>query len=124
MFHWVVERLIGLLGPISKLQAEKRKLADEALATISHALNETYLYYRDVEAGNGSNKETEAELVKAWAAAAIPLRHIDDELAEICQYKSEYWLSPESWNKKRIKELGIGLDDVRERYREKLRREI
>jgi hypothetical protein len=56
-------------------------------------------------------------LSRYWSAAAIPLRHIDNELAQICEYKSEYWVNPESWDPLRIQQLGIGLKDVRERYR-------
>jgi len=121
VIQWVVERLIGLLGAISRLRAKDRELADKALSTVSHALNETCLYYRDVASGSVTDKERESLLVRAWAAAAIPLRHIDTELADICQHKSEYWLNPESWDQDRIKQLGIGLDEVREQYRAKLR---
>ena len=120
MIQWVVEQLLALLGPLTTLRQEKRELADNALRSISHALNETYLYYRSIELGGVRNRDTEAQLSRYWAAAAIPLRHIDLKLAEICEYKAEYWVNPDTWDNAKVKELGIGLDDVRKQYRAKL----
>jgi hypothetical protein len=121
MVEWVVERLIGLIPAIAALGREKRELKDQALQAISHAINETYLYYRDVEQGGGRNPDVEAQLSRHWAAAAIPIRHIDSELAQICEFKSEYWVNPDNWNKSKIKDLGIGLESVRMRYRSMIR---
>ena len=120
MIEWVVERLLSLLGPIATLKREQRELADNALRSISHALNETYLYYRSVELKQGRNIDAEAQLSRYWAAAAIPLRHIDRQLAEICEYKAEYWVNPDTWDGDKVKQLGIGLDDVRKQYRARL----
>jgi hypothetical protein len=59
-------------------------------------------------------------LSKYWSAAAIPLRHFDDNLSQICEHKSEYWVNPEHYNDEDIQELGIGLNDVRQAYRRML----
>ena len=117
MIQWVVEKLIALIGPISALRKENRELADNALRAISHALNETYLYYRDIERGKERNPEVEAQLSRYWSAAAIPIRHIDRGLAQTCERKSEYWLNPDTWDEAKVTETGIGLDDVRKKYR-------
>jgi hypothetical protein len=116
MIEWIVERLIGLLGPVAKLQKDKRDLADAALRSVSEALTETCLYYRAIEDGGGTDKVREAQLVRLWAAAAIPLRHIDPDLASTCQYKSDYWLDPRSWDNAKIKRIGIDLDSVKRRF--------
>lgn len=49
-------------------------MKDEALRSISFALDETYLYYRDIEHGNLPNRDKEAMLVRYWSAAAIGLQ--------------------------------------------------
>lgn len=116
----ILEMLTNLAGPIMKLSKDRRDLRDNALRAISHALNETYIYYSSLENGKRRNKETEAQLSKYWAAAAIPIRHLDKNLATTCEYKSEYWLYPTRWDDARIKKFGIALDEVRERYRELL----
>jgi len=115
-----MERLIALIGPIQQLRKEQREVADSALRAVSIAINETYLYYRSLEKGRARSDDTEAQLSRYWAAAAIPLRHIDAELAEVCEYKSEYWVSPETWEPSQIKELGIELEAVRDRYRQRI----
>lgn len=120
MIEWVVERVVGLIPALENLSANKRELKDNALRAISHALNETYLYYRNLERRKERDLEVEAQLSKYWAAAAIPLRHIDEELASACEYKSEYWISPEGWSNAEIKRFGIGLDHVRKQYRQLL----
>jgi hypothetical protein len=117
MIEWVVERLISLLGPIAAMSKEKRELKDNALRAISTALHETKLYYRGLSIDGNRNLETEAQLSKYWAAAAIPLRHIDQELALACDDKFDYWINPEQWSPTDIKRLGIRLDDVSAAYK-------
>ncbi|MBD0851953.1 hypothetical protein [Maribacter arenosus] len=109
--------LAKILGPISTLSKDRRELKDSALRAILNALNETYLYYRDLDRGLERNPEREELLVKYWSAAAIPMRHFDRDLAEKCNIKSDYWLSPELYDDAKITELGIGLDNVRQAYR-------
>ena len=117
MLQFVVERLISLLGPIATLSKDKRELKDGALRAISIALTETKLYYRDRENGNPRNPEIEAQLAKYWAAAAIPLRHIDEELAMTYEYKADFWTGPDRWTGDDISRLGIKLEDVTMAYR-------
>ena len=117
MLEFVVERLIGLLGPIATLSKDKRDLKDSALRAISIALTEPKLYYRNRESGKSRSLETEAQLSKYWAAAAIPLRHIDEELAMTCEYKADFWTGPDQWTGEEISRVGIKLEDVTKAYR-------
>jgi hypothetical protein len=120
MIEWVVERLTALLGPIATMAREKRGLKDEALSAVSIALRETKLYYRDMANGAHRSLPREAELVKAWSEAAIPLRHIDEQLAMACEDKAAYWLNPDEWTPEQLKALGIRLQDVSVAYRRML----
>lgn len=117
MLEFVIDKLIGLLGPIATLSKEKRDLKDCALRAISTALTETKLYYRDRASGKERNMDVEAQLSKYWAAAAIPLRHIDEELAMICEYKADFWTGPDLWSDEEVSRLGIKLADVTQAYR-------
>ena len=119
MLQFVLDRIINLLGPIATLSKDRRELKDSALRAISTALNETYLYYRDL-GSKSRDPDREAMLVKYWSAAAIPLRHFDDELAGVCELKSEYWVNPENYTDEEVKKLGIELDSVRQAYRKML----
>ena len=118
MLEFVIDKLIGLLGPISTLSREKRELKDNALRAISTALTETYIYYSSLERGAERSLDTEAQLARYWSAAAIPLRHIDMALAEVCENKAEYWISPERYSDEQIKAMGIKLGDVKRAYRQ------
>lgn len=120
MIKEIIEGLSKILGPIATLSKDRRELKDSALRAISTALNETYLYYRDINNGSQKNPEREAQLSKYWSAAAIPIRHFDEQLAQVCENKSEYWINPYSYDERTIRELGIALDDVRKAYRKML----
>ena len=117
MIEWFVERLIQLIGPLAALNKEKRELADAALRAVSEALTETCLYYRDKGTGNARNLEIEAKLARLWAAAVIPLRHIDANLAMDCEMKSQYWVNPDNWSGSAADELRIGLRRLSGEYR-------
>ena len=118
--EWVIERLISLLPSIGSLAKDKRELGDNALRAIAHALTETSIYVNKYVKLNKRDEEIEAQLSRYWSAAAIPLRHIDSELSEICEYKSEYWLDPSNWEPAKANGISIDLDAVRDKYRAKL----
>jgi len=120
MISWVVERLVDLIGPIREANKDKRELKDTALRAISDAIHETYLYYRDLDNGKPVDSSREGQLVRLWAAAAIPIRHFDSELASTCQYKAQYWLDPKNWQSKKIAAVNIKLDRIRKAYAEML----
>jgi hypothetical protein len=117
MLEFVIEKLVGLLGPIATLSRDRRELKDSALRAISTALLETKLYYRDQTSGKARNMDVEAQLSKYWAAAAIPLRHIDEELAMTCEYKADFWTQPDNWSDEDVRRVGIKLGDVSDAYR-------
>lgn len=113
----IVKSLFGLVPTLLSLPKERRELRDNALKAILLALDETYLYYRDQEQGKGRNMDKEAQLVRYWSAAAIPMRHVDPDLAQRCDMKAEYWLNPDNYDNEMVKDLGIGLESVRNAYR-------
>lgn len=116
MLEFLVDNLISLLGPIATLSKDRRDIKDSALRAISTALTETKLYYRDRQSGKPRNMDTEAQLAKYWAAAAIPLRHIDEHLAMICEHKADFWTGPDNWTSEKVKKFGIKLEDVTKAY--------
>ena len=121
MINEILLGLSKILGPIATLSKDRRELKDSALRAISNALDETYLYYRDMEKGSLRNLDREALLVKYWSAASIPIRHFDSEISAICNSKSEYWINPDNYTNENIENMGIRLDDVRQAYRQMLK---
>lgn len=121
MLNEIINGLSNILGPIATASKEHSIKKDGALRAICTALDETYLYYRDVENGQLPNRDREAMLVRYWSAAAISLRHFDERLARRCDEKAEYWVNPENYNEDDIQKLEIGLDSVRQAYRKMLK---
>lgn len=120
MLEFIVEQFIALIGPLQSMSKDKRELKDNALRAISHALNETYIYYNGLDKGKPRNEDTERQLSNYWAAAAIPLRHLNQDLAMTCEFKADYWVNPENWSEEQIHEHGIALYGVRNKYRKLL----
>ena len=120
MIAQVIDGVVKLLGPVATLSKDRRELKDSSLRAISTALDETYLYYRDLNKNSNRNRDKEAQLVKYWSAAAISIRHFDEELANICDHKAEYWVNPENYSDEQISDLGIELGEVRMAYRKML----
>lgn len=118
--EWLIERLISLIPLLAKYSKEKRDIADNALIAVSTALAETSLYLAHIRQGGKAERAREEQLARYWAAAAVPVRHLDEEFADICQYKSDVWVSPDSWDPEKIGQYRIDLDSVRKRYTELL----
>lgn len=121
MLEMIAGKLTAFLGPLRAMSKDNREMRDNALRAVSHALNETCIYYSGLERGKEKNQDIEDQLSRYWAAAAIPIRHLDKELALICEKKSEYWLNPDQWTADDVKNAGIQLGKVREDYRNMLR---
>jgi len=117
MISFVIERLERIYDRYRETRRDDRQLADDALRAISTALRETKIYYATLERGQVRSADSELQLSRLWAEAAIPLRHVDMELAQVCEYKSDYWLNPETWIDERVEEVSIQLENVDARFR-------
>jgi hypothetical protein len=117
----IVKALFGLVPNLLALPKEQRERKDVALRAIVIALDETFLYYRDQSKHRERDMDREAQLAKYWSAAAIPMRHVDAGLAERCDFKAEFWLTPDNQTADGIANLNISLDSVRAAYRALIR---
>lgn len=120
MLAQLINYLYSSCDAFSKFRDRDREYADQALSAISLALQETRNYYRDIELGEKPNRLKEKELVRLWSEAAIPVRHIDQELSFICAHKADFWVSPSKWEKEEIVKAGIDLENVIALYRKML----
>ncbi|QTS87308.1 hypothetical protein JLK41_03805 [Ectopseudomonas khazarica] len=113
----IISGCFGVVPNLLALPKERRELRDNALRGILVALDETFLYYRDIERGSQRDLDREALLVRYWSAAAIPMSRVDPGLARRCDQKAEYWLNPKRYESDEVIELGIELESVRSAYR-------
>lgn len=112
----LLDGLTKILGPIAILSRDKRELKDTALMSIATALNETYFYYNEIKNGALRNVQRERELVTYWSAAAITIRHFDQELAMICADKSGYWINPDQFDQGELRIYHGSLDNMRRAF--------
>jgi len=48
MLEMIAGKLTALLGPLRAMSKDNREMRDNALRAVSHALNETCIYYRSL----------------------------------------------------------------------------
>src|SRR5687768_3935007 len=94
----MIEGLKTLLDYFRDERHRREDKADEALAGIYAAANETKLYIKKAQRTGKSDRKKEEELARLWTKAAVPIRHFNHDLADRCLLKGEYWVDPASWS--------------------------
>lgn len=120
MWEVLVSGLVGLLGNFRENRVHSDEQKDSALSAIISAANETKIYIQRVQRTGKTNRETEEKLSRLWVAASVPIRHFDQDLAERCIMKSEYWLNPENYSATDIAKFRIGINQVYKEAKELL----
>ncbi len=108
--------LVGL-GLLREGKKERTVKTDQALRALYAALGETKKYISKGNGGGARNRDLEWKIAELWHNASIPLREIDQDLAEKCFLKGSYWLEPEAWTEERIAQTDIAIDTVFEATR-------
>jgi len=117
------EALISTFKAVSNVLAVLKKAGDrdedkitEALKAILVAASETESYLTDLNSKERERKR-ETSISKMWVEAGVLLRKIEPNLAERCIMKSDYWVDPDSWTTRQVKDAKITLqmmkDDAR-----------
>jgi hypothetical protein len=111
----------GAIGEwLDRLISSRQKRTDASRAAaekLVHALSETQAYIHDIESGRRESRPRERELGHLWADAAAAFYGVDSNIAPLLLLKSESWTAPTKWPPERVKELGIGIDEVAEKAR-------
>ncbi len=111
------DKTLAAIGLIRDGKRRRDEKTDQALLALYVALAETRAYVTARARGTRRSRTKETSLAKLWHNAAVPLRHIDPNLANRCFLKGSYWLEPDIWSKPKINESGIALDRVFEAAR-------
>ena len=83
-----------------------------ALYAIYTATTETKNYIASWGRRKKHDTKKEIKLSKLWNEAAIKLKDIDNDLAQRCIIKADYWANPDEWTQGDIKESKIALDKI------------
>lgn len=111
----------GTLNMVKTMKENNRQNNAEyevALLSIYAATTETKNYISSI--GNRKNhaKEKERKLSELWIKAGVKLRNIDNDLAQRCIIKADYWANPDEWTMADIKNSKITLDEIIKESRE------
>lgn len=94
-----------------------------ALKSLSIAVLETRSYIGQISSGNMERDfDKEGELSALWNEAHMDLQLVDDDLAERCFAKAEYWADPSSWDAEMVRQYNITLDSMSDAVRSLLAR--
>lgn len=111
----IFDKVLNVLGLIRDGKIQRDNKIDSSLHALYAALAETKAYVVSLNSGAKKNREKEYNLARLWHDASVPLRNIDQELAEICFLKGSYWLEPEAWTEAKIQKNQMALDNVFEK---------
>ncbi len=100
---------------------KEKEFQDSALTAIYTAAFETKIYLEEQERTRKRNRDTEEELVRLWAKAAVPVRRFDADLADRCLLKADSWVNPQDWTEEEISANRIGICQVWEDARKMLK---
>jgi len=86
----------------------------EALKSLFSALTETKVYLARLARSEKQKRDynTEAKLAQLWTIASVALRTFDNDLAERCFNKGNYWTNPDTWTRADIEKARIQIDAV------------
>jgi hypothetical protein len=94
--HWslsVIELIVRVFEIIPVWVKDHKEKADQVLAALYTALNETIIYANRLP-NQERNYESEEQLSRLWFKAAMAVRRVDGEFAEKCLVFGEYWAGP------------------------------
>lgn len=104
--------VVATLALFRDRRADQRELVNQGLTALYTAVNETRDYIATIQDGAPRNAQQEEGLARLWELVAIPLRHLDQDLARRCDLKAGYWRGPSEWPPELVIEARIGLDRV------------
>jgi hypothetical protein len=105
----------GTLTMVKAMKENNRQNNAEyevALLSIYAATTETKNYISSLGKRKNHAKEKERKLSELWIKAGVKLRNIDNDLAQRCIIKADYWANPDEWTMADIKSSKITLDEI------------
>mgnify|MGYP003610137831 CR=1 FL=1 len=107
-----------ILG-IDKANLEHNKEDKLALKSIYIALSETKSYFTD-RISAPQDRKREAQISRLWFEASTELKNVNQDLAQRCFLKGDFWTDPNNWQQKDGEKINISLDEMTKLSRELL----
>ena len=114
----IFDGTLSMLKAIKENNNHNNVEYEVALLAIYTATTETKNYISSLGKRKKHAKEKERQLSELWIKAGGKLRNIDNDLAQRCIIKADYWANPDEWTMADIKNSKITLDEIIKESRE------
>ncbi|MBP7227213.1 hypothetical protein [Aliarcobacter cryaerophilus] len=114
----IFDGTLSMLKAIKENNNHNNVEYEVALLAIYTATTETKNYISSLGKRKKHAKEKERQLSELWIKAGVKLRNIDNDLAQRCIIKADYWANPDEWTMADIKNSKITLDEIIKESRE------
>ena len=117
MENYMWEIMISILVQVFALiPADIRSRTDaqeQMRIAVMKAFHKTEAYYSQRECGAQRNRADELKIALLWEYASIRVEKYDKDLAKRLGRKSEFWRDENIWSNEQIKNVKIGLSQVK-----------
>src|SRR5574344_305821 len=93
----IFDGTLSMLKAIKENNNHNNVEYEVALLAIYTATTETKNYISSLGKRKKHAKEKERQLSELWIKAGVKLRNIDNDLAQRCIIKADYWANPDEW---------------------------
>lgn len=114
----IFDGTLSMLKVIKENNNHNNAEYEVALLAIYTATTETKNYISSLGKRKKHAKEKERQLSELWIKSGVKLRNIDNDLAQRCIIKADYWANPDEWTMADIKNSKITLDEIIKESRE------
>ena len=114
----IFDGTLSMLKAIKENNNHNNVEYEVALLAIYTATTETKNYISSLGKRKKHATEKERQLSELWIKAGVKLRNIDNDLAQRCIIKADYWANPDEWTMADIKNSKITLDEIIKESRE------
>lgn len=114
----IFDGTLSMLKAIKENNNHNNAEYEVALLAIYTATTETKNYISSLGKRKKHAKEKERQLSELWIKSGVKLRNIDNDLAQRCIIKADYWANPDEWTMADIKNSKITLDEIIKESRE------
>ena len=111
--QWVFDRLRELLRGWRDHRRVLRQENARAIEALLRALNETEIYFGTARL-LGRDRAREETLSRQWSEASRLLRPLDEDLANRCDTKGQFWADPDSWNEEHLIASRVSIAEMRD----------
>lgn len=110
--QWVIERINWLIDRFAEREDKRTQQLTEGIDALVEALMETRLYYGTYRQTLIRDRKREEKLSRIWVKTSNKLRRVDEDLADRCNMKGQYWADPQTWTDNEYASAIISIENV------------